>query len=216
MAITDPKLIEQYRHIHKTSRFGVSAHEFEAQIQACVVDLKPKVILEYGCGQSRLYQTLETGGANFVRYDPSIPALADLAIKQADLIINTDVLEHIPADDLDAVLGHMRSFGDKVFFNIATRPARRTLPNGENAHCTIWPADKWLLVLQRHFPATRLLIEKPGYECTFITWSSPPLEKLIVDIDRFKTIAQRERKRLGNRIKRKIKIYFEEFSLTIN
>jgi len=203
MAITDPKLIEQYRHIHQTSRFGVSAHQFEAQIQACVVDLKPKTILEYGCGQSQLYKTLELAGADFVRYDPSIPALADLEIDKADLIINTDVLEHIPAGDLDSVLSHMRSFGDKVFFNIATRPARRTLPNGENAHCTIWSAEKWLPVLQRHFPETRLLIEKPGYECTFITWSSPPLEKLIVDIDRFKCIEQHERKRLGSRIRRK-------------
>jgi len=40
------------------------------------------------------------------------------------------------------------------------------LPNGENAHCTIWPAEQWLPVLQRHFPEARLLIEKRGYECT--------------------------------------------------
>ncbi len=208
MAITNPELIEQYRHIHQTSRFGVSAHEFQAQIQACVVDLKPDIILEYGCGQSELYRTLETGPARFVRYDPSIPELAQLDIDRADLMINTDVLEHIPAEDLDAVLAHMRSFGDKVFFNIATRPARRTLPNGENAHCTIWPAERWLPLLQKHFPDTRLLIDKPGYECTFITWPSAPLERLIQDIDAFKRIARRDRRRLGSRIKRKWKKLF--------
>jgi len=212
MAITDPELIEQYRHIHRTSRFGVSAHQFQAQIQACVVDLKPRAILEYGCGQSDLFRTLEVGQACFVRYDPSIPELASLDIDQADFIINTDVLEHIPEQDLDAVLAHIRSFGDKVFFNIATRPARRTLPNGENAHCTIWPAERWLPALQKHFPETRLLIEKPGYECTFITWASPALEKLLVEIDRFKQIAQRDRKRLSSRIRRKLAKLSNRFS----
>jgi len=31
-----------------------------------------------------------------------------------------------------------------VYANIASYPAQKTLPNGENAHCTIRPAEWWL------------------------------------------------------------------------
>ena len=67
-----------------------------------------------------------------------------MSVYRADVVINTDVMEHIPAEDINEVLGHIKSLSNNVFFNISTRPANQKLPNGENAHCTVWSDEKWL------------------------------------------------------------------------
>ena len=59
-------------------------------------------------------------------------------------MVSTDVLEHIPAEDIPWVLGELFSFADKfVFVTIAGYPAQKIMPNGENAHCTIAPMGWW-------------------------------------------------------------------------
>ncbi len=172
MPIVDNDLIDQYAHLHRTKRYGQTSHEFALEVQICILDLKPRTILEYGCGQSVLEQSLDLDGAIWVRYDPAIPELSTIPIERADFIVNTDVLEHIPEQDIGDVLEHMRSLGDKVFFNIATRTARETLPDGNNAHCTIWDADRWREQIARFFPCVMPVYVRPGHSCLFVTWRS--------------------------------------------
>jgi hypothetical protein len=173
MTIADDKLISQYASIHSSKRYGQGTNDLALHIQTCLLDLKPGTVLEYGCGQSLLYKNLNLNGARWVRYDPAIPELSVIPIEQADMAINTDVLEHIPETDIDDVLKHIRSFSPNVFFNISTRPAREILPDGTNAHCTVWDADTWLARLQRFFPDATLVHVRPGYSCMLVTWKSP-------------------------------------------
>ena len=53
-------------------------------------------------------------------------------------------MEHIPDDDipwiLDKLFAHARHF---VYAVAATYPARKELPSGENAHCTLQDANWW-------------------------------------------------------------------------
>ena len=59
-------------------------------------------------------------------------------------MISTDVLEHCPEDDIPWIVGEIFGFADRfVFANVACYPARKRLPTGENAHCTIKPPDWW-------------------------------------------------------------------------
>jgi hypothetical protein len=61
-----------------------------------------------------------------------------------DGVISTDVLEHCPEEDLpwilDEIFGYAAAF---VYLNVACFAARKTLPNGENAHVTVRPGEWW-------------------------------------------------------------------------
>jgi hypothetical protein len=79
-----------------------------------------------------------------VCYDPGYPPFAERPLGTFDLVICCDVLEHCPEEDLQWIMediaGHARR---GVFLVIACYPAKKSLPNGENAHITIQPPSWW-------------------------------------------------------------------------
>jgi hypothetical protein len=67
-----------------------------------------------------------------------------------DGVISTDVLEHCPEDDLPWIVQELFDLADKfVFASIAGYPARKKLPDGENAHCTVRPLSWWTQLFNR-------------------------------------------------------------------
>ena len=67
--------------------------------------------------------------------------------KRCDMVVCTDVLEHVEPAKLDAVLDHIwRLTGRVAYFVIDTRPANAILPDGRNAHLSLhdhwWWIDK--------------------------------------------------------------------------
>lgn len=172
MPLISQELVAQYSQLHSNKTYGVSSHEFALQLQVCLLDLKPKTILEYGCGQSRLCEMLDLEQSKWVRYDPAIPEFSELKIDQADFVVNTDVMEHIPEGDVPEVLAHVKSLSDNVFFNISTRPANQFLPNGDNAHCTVWSDEKWLGEIKKHFSHAQTVYSRKNDACIILTWKS--------------------------------------------
>ena len=190
MSVLDKVLVTQYKSLHKNKRYGTSGHEFLPHIQILIAELRPDSILNYGCGQTRLQEHLELFGAKYYRYDPAIPEISKLPVDKVDLLINTDVLEHIPEEDLNTVLSNISSISQHVFFNIATRPAVQILPNGKNAHCTIKTAMEWKWLLGVYFTDVELIFERPGHSCIFLTWHSC-LKDLITFVAKFSSIKKR-------------------------
>jgi hypothetical protein len=90
-------------------------------------------------------------------------------------------MEHIPSQDIDDVLGFIRSLSSKAFFNIDTAPAHQILPDGSNAHCSVFSREKWLEKIQKHFPEATLIDTRRRAACTIVTWPTilkTQLEKL--------------------------------------
>jgi hypothetical protein len=168
-------LIEQYRAMHTEGEhfLGVPAeHTFsgisllpQAQdIRRLIRQTAATSILDYGSGKGTQYlpQRIALDGrqwenvqdywdVDYVRcYDPCFAPFSDLPTERYDGVISTDVLEHCPEHDLpwilDEMFGFARSF---VFLTIACHQARKRLPNGENAHCTVKSSDWWGELLQR-------------------------------------------------------------------
>lgn len=186
MAIINPDLILQYAEIHREKVYGQTSRLFIPEIMACLLDLRPQRVLEYGCGQSFLGESVADFPAQWFRYDPAIPQHAEPPSGSFDLVICIDVMEHIPEADVPDVIHHIRTLSRRAFFNIATRPARQVLPNGDNAHCTVWPAERWEQVLCDLFPESVLVRNDPGLACTFMTWKSPGVT-LVSEIMRLKS-----------------------------
>lgn len=97
--------------------------------------------VDYGCGKGRLQECLRIPCVN---YDPAVPEFSQVP-EPADLVVCTDVLEHIEPECLEAVLQHLRHLGRKgVYAVIATRPdSSKLLADGSNPHKIIKPAQWW-------------------------------------------------------------------------
>lgn len=167
----NPDLIEQYRQIHATSVYGDTSTKNLRFLRPEILLLRPRSIIDYGCGQSRLLDQLDLRyPAKLMRYDPAIPPYARKPESPADLLINVDVLEHIEERDLDAVIAEMASLSRNAIIIIDTKAASAVLPDGRNAHVTIRPHAWWRNRLSRYFPALYPLAAARRSRAGFKTW----------------------------------------------
>lgn len=138
--------IELNKKLHALKHYGGSGKKNADVVFAFANDIKARHILDYGCGQCTLGAALRTLGfsSKIIEYDPCIPGF-DALPTPADLVVCTDVLEHVEPSKLDAVIAHIFSITKySAFFVVATRPANKRLSDGRNAHLTIENADFWI------------------------------------------------------------------------
>jgi hypothetical protein len=163
-------LIEQYQILHSEGEksLGLAAEKTFAgfslvpqaeRVKALVVATGAQTVLDYGSGKGRQYdqQLIKLNGAGEAEtipdywdveevhcYDPNYEPFSRLPESKFDGVVSTDVLEHCPEDDLPWILNEIFGYAERfVFVNIACYPAKKHLPNGENAHCTIRSASWW-------------------------------------------------------------------------
>lgn len=80
-------------------------------------------------------------------FDPAIEG-KDAPPSPADLLVATDVLEHIEPDLVEATLVYLRSLARRgAYFTIALTPSKVSLPDGRNAHLTLLSRGKWCRLL---------------------------------------------------------------------
>lgn len=121
---------------------GHSSRTWYPAIEALAKQMEAGAILDYGAGKCAFAKSHPH--LIVQNYEPSNPALAD-APEPCDLVICTDVLEHVEPDCLDAVLDDIQRCALKgAFLTIATRQASKTLADGRNAHLIQKPADWWI------------------------------------------------------------------------
>ena len=149
MSTPTVRLWDEYRKMHDQGHFAGRSLNKHAKAIADLVKLTAaKTLLDYGSGKGYQYGIDRMhdlwGGIEPVCYDPAVPASAKLPDGPFDGVICTDVLEHVPEDELDATLDAIFQRATRfVYLAISTRPARKFLPNGLNAHVTVHPADWW-------------------------------------------------------------------------
>jgi len=166
-------MLEQYRIMHEEGEkvLGLSADEtfdghslakHDEKIATLIKETSARTILDYGCGKGALYRTIEgeAGGSRIRSYpkwpnvkitcfDPGHEPFAAPVEGRFDGVISTDVVEHIPEGDIGWVLDEIFSFAERfVYIVAACYPARKTLPDGTNAHCTIQSPEWWQGQLQ--------------------------------------------------------------------
>jgi hypothetical protein len=150
------KYTDQYTAIHKTERYGFSSENKARQIKR-LIPADAATVLDYGCGQSRLLSMIDVMYP--VWYDPSVDGRDVKPTGKVDLVICTDVLEHIPEDELGEFLTDVFSYSNRVIFTISIRPAYKVLPNGVNAHCTVKSEQWWMELLSKY---SEILVPVPA------------------------------------------------------
>jgi hypothetical protein len=96
-------------------------------------------------------------GASCVRYDPAIPEFSAFPSGRFDVVLNTDVLEHIPEPHLPEVLAQIASLADHAIIIPHLNLARTVLPDGSNAHCTLKTPDEWAEILGQYYTTVVIL-----------------------------------------------------------
>lgn len=127
--------------------YGGRGDKWASTVGQVALDYEAHSILDYGCGEGTLaaaLRALQFGHIHRIEeYDPGIPG-KDMRPDFADLVVCTDVLEHIEPDKLPAVLTHLRMLARKaVFAVISTKESNKVLADGRNAHLIIQHGSWW-------------------------------------------------------------------------
>lgn len=138
-------------HLHATTQYGTTAPRFMDAIRKVATESRAYGILDYGSGPREHVRHALWRYHPVRSYDPCVPSLS-AEPEAADLLVSCDVLEHIEPELLDNVLDHMAKLALRaVFLTIATRPAKKMLPDGRNAHLIVEDADFWLPRLMKRW-----------------------------------------------------------------
>lgn len=170
-------LLQMYRSLHDEGEkalgyrpedtfSGVSLSAHIGRVKEFVQMTGSQNLLDYGSGKGRLYdlRDIPVAGSDrlcesiqdyweldFIQcFDPAYGPFSVLPQGRFHGVICVDVLEHCPEDDLPWILEEIFGFADRfVYLTIASYPAEKTLPNGENAHITLRAPEWWDALLKR-------------------------------------------------------------------
>lgn len=121
-----------------------------------VAQHKVSTLLDFGSGKGKLYSSNEQSddvrhkhlaawpGVDITCYDPGYEPFAAPVEGRYDAVISTDVVEHIPAPDIPWLLDELFGYAKVCVYVVAAcYPAKKVLPDGTNAHCTLYPPRWW-------------------------------------------------------------------------
>ena len=123
--------------------FGAGA-EIKPEIAKLIESGQVKTILDWGCGKGNLTTALRKRypECTVYQYDP-ITFPNDMPHK-VDLIISSDVLEHVEPKQLKPTLRDLYTRASKYQYHlIACHPAKKRLSDGRNAHLIIEEPSWW-------------------------------------------------------------------------
>ena len=166
-------------HMHDThERYGVSGSEHASRVFMAGAQIVRKYgkcdILDYGCGKETLRLSMEEcfppiHGMRMLGYDPGRDGY-DAEPHPAQVVVCTDVMEHVEPECVDAVLRHLCELTEHVaIIDVALQPAVKVLPDGRNAHICLKSRDWWLSFIKKYF----VLIEQTASERMLLVVGQP-------------------------------------------
>jgi len=124
------------------AEYGTSGQKYADHIKNIAEIIEAKTILDYGAGKCTLKLALPE--FDIKCFDPCIPGISERP-SPADLVICTDVLEHVESQYIDAVISDLKSLTKiGLYLYVATTKASKLLPDGRNAHISIHDRTWWL------------------------------------------------------------------------
>jgi hypothetical protein len=146
----DRNLVAQYRTMMERESFkGLSVLQHEKVIGDLIEKTDSVYLLDYGCGRAGAYATPHKMHKRWGVPQPELydPAWVERSFKPDGSfhgVICSDVLEHIPERDLDAVIAELFGYAERfVFASVCCRPAKKHFEDGTNMHVTIHPYSWW-------------------------------------------------------------------------
>lgn len=160
------EIIKKYQlfHINGTEKLppsktfmGYSLTKWVGKIKEIINLNNCKSILDFGCGKAFLYtNSLNINNINYKNitefwnvkdvylYDPGVVKFSTYPNKKYDGVICTDVIEHIPENDIMNFIQDIFDLSEKfVFIVVALMPASKQFDDGKNIHLCLKSKNEW-------------------------------------------------------------------------
>ena len=160
------EVIKKYKAFHEngiknqpgfSTFLGYSLTKWILKIQEIIKTNNCNSLLDFGCGKAFLYKNkFKIGDKEFTNlsdfwnlkniylYDPGLEEYSDYPKGKYDGIICTDVVEHIPEDDVLNFIDELFKLSNKfIFVVIATMPASKFFDDGKNIHLSLKDQEEW-------------------------------------------------------------------------
>jgi 2-polyprenyl-3-methyl-5-hydroxy-6-metoxy-1,4-benzoquinol methylase len=127
---------------------------------------KSVTILDYGCGlgthwhkqvwvnnTKSIMNVLGEKVQGFYRYDPAYELYSKPPLCTFDLVICSDVLEHVPDEYLEEFFFNINNYVKKdgmIFYSISTKLSKNSFDDGTNMHVNIKSVDEWFEILKKY------------------------------------------------------------------
>lgn len=149
------KYLDEYKRLHDSGVFaGYSLLHFADNIYNMIKDTGSYTVLDYGSGKGYQYSKKKIDlywGVEVDCYDPGYEPFNVLPDKVYDGVVCTEVLEHVPEDEIDNAMQQIFARATKfVFLSISLGVASKRFSTGEQIHVTLKTADWWKDVIDRH------------------------------------------------------------------
>jgi hypothetical protein len=149
MKTISPEYAALNQQLHATcDNYGCKSKRHEQIVWRLMVKHGCNSLLDYGCGKGSLVKCFEDNHPAIPTqgFDPGHPDYLDPP-RPADMVVCTDVMEHIEPELVQSVLKDIQINARKAgFFVIALRPdTSKLLPDGTNPHKVIQDIGDWLM-----------------------------------------------------------------------
>lgn len=146
--------LAEYRKMAEAgSQFhGTSILQHRDSIRKLARQVDARSLLDWGAGRGdayssphKLHHQLGISRKDVWLYDPSFAKHDRKPTGKYDLVLCSDVLEHVPEPDVDAFVATLFSHAKKaVWASVCTRPAKKFFSDGvTNLHCTLREFSWW-------------------------------------------------------------------------
>lgn len=177
--LISPEYLAEQERLHADPRgYGGRGSKWAEVVANLITEQSASMVVDYGCGQATLRPAVEKlrprdgMTIHWWDYDPARSEFALPPPYAHDLVVCTDVLEHVELEKLASVLHHLRACTRKdgwLFTVISTVPTDKKLSDGRQAHITLLPWDEWVA-----------RIEAAGFRIVDTAFPNPKPEKQIV------------------------------------
>src|SRR3990167_9032059 len=166
-----PEYAELQRQLHAEGEYGVSGKHFIPSIFHIISQLAKRhgsvSVLDYGSARGDTMKAVRENMwlppcVSDRMYDPFVDEFS-AEPDPADVLICTDVLEHVEPECTQAVLDHIQSLTRRVaFFSISLRKANKFLSDGRNAHINLRETEYWLREIRKRFITSEAKVASDG------------------------------------------------------
>lgn len=152
--------------------YGIGGGKHAVAVAKLCQSFHTTSVLDYGCGKSQLAKALPFP---IWEYDPGVPGKAE-SPRPADIVVCTDVLEHIEPEYLNGVLADLQRVTRKLaYLVIHTGPSSKSLADGRNAHLIQRDAGWWKERLGKFFKLREFTTPRP-----LVTFVAEPRKRRVI------------------------------------
>ncbi len=160
------EVIEKYKLFHENGIKNISGSRtfLGFSLEKWIIEIKKiielnncETVIDFGCGKGFLYnKKLKIGKYEYSNlsefwnlkqiylYDPGVKEYSKYPDNKFDGVICTDVIEHIPENDVVNFIEDLFKLSNKfIFVVIATIPATKYFDDGNNIHLSLKNENDW-------------------------------------------------------------------------